>query len=104
MGAPGDFELPLTPVADRALSFLAGRGRNSGVPGQGDVRAVLQYVPQFRGRVFVVLIEAGLLPEPAVAETLLDLAALQEVGVKLVLGVLGGDLEELYDWTVVCVL
>lgn len=69
---------------------------------QGDVRAVLQYVPQFRGKVFVVLIEAGLLPEPAVAESLLDLAALESVGVKLVLGVLGGDLEDLYDWTLEC--
>ncbi|BCX49789.1 acetyl transferase N-acetylglutamate synthase [Haloferula helveola] len=69
---------------------------------QGDVRAVLQYVPQFRGKVFVVLIEAGLLPEPAVAETLLDLASLEAVGVKLVLGVLGGDLQDLYDWTLEC--
>lgn len=69
---------------------------------QGDVRAVLQYVPQFRGRVFVVLIEAGLLPEPAVAESLLDLAALESVGVRLVLGVLGGDVKELYDWTLEC--
>ncbi len=78
------------------------KGRDSGVPGQGDVRAVLQYVPQFRGRVFVVLVEAGLLPEAAVAETLLDLAALQDVGVQLVLGVLGGDLKDLYDWTLEC--
>lgn len=69
---------------------------------QSDVRAVLQYVPQFRGRIFVVLIEAGLLPEPAVAETLLDLAALEDVGVKLVLGVLGGDTADLYDWTLEC--
>ncbi len=70
----------------------------------GDVRAVLQYVPRFRGRLFVVLIEAGLLPEPAVAEGLLDLAALQDVGVRLVLGVLGGDLADLHDWTVECEL
>jgi amino-acid N-acetyltransferase len=68
----------------------------------GDVRGVLQYVPQFRGRVFVVLIETGLLPESAVAEILLDLTALQDVGVKLVLGVLGGDLQDFYDWTLEC--
>jgi hypothetical protein len=36
-----------------------------------DVREVLQYIPQFRGKVFLVLVVAGLLPEPAVAETLL---------------------------------
>ncbi len=69
---------------------------------QSDVRAVLQYIPQFRGKIFLVLIEAGLLPEPAVAETLLDLAALEDLGVKLVLGVLGGDLTDLYDWTLEC--
>lgn len=49
-----------------------------------------------------MLIEAGLLPEPAVAETLLDLASLETLGVKLVLGVLGGDLKDLYDWTLEC--
>ena len=69
---------------------------------QRDVREVLQYIPQFRGKVFFVLIEAGLLPEPAVAETLLDLAVLEDLGVKLVLGVLGGDLKDLYDWTLEC--
>jgi len=68
----------------------------------GDVREVLQYIPQFRGKVFFVLIEAGLLPEPAVAETLLDLAVLEDLGVKLVLGVLGGDLKDLFDWTLEC--
>jgi amino-acid N-acetyltransferase len=67
-----------------------------------DVREVLQYIPQFRGKTFFVLIEAGLLPEPAVAETLLDLAVLEDLGVKLVLGVLGGDLKDLYDWTLEC--
>lgn len=67
-----------------------------------DVRAVLQYIPQFRGKTFLVLIEAGILPEPAVAETLLDLAVLEDLGVKLVLGVLGGDLKDLYDWTLEC--
>lgn len=67
-----------------------------------DVREILQYIPQFRGKVFLVLIEAGLLPEPAVAETLLDLAVLENLGVKLVLGVLGGDLKDLFDWTLEC--
>ncbi len=67
-----------------------------------DVREVLQYIPQFRGKVFFVLIEAGILPEPAVAETLLDLAVLEDLGVKLVLGVLGGDIKDLFDWTLEC--
>lgn len=49
-----------------------------------------------------MLIEAGILPEPAIAETLLDLAVIEDLGVKLVLGVLGGDLGDLYDWTLEC--
>lgn len=69
---------------------------------QIDVRAVLQYVPQFRGRLFVVMIEAGKLPESAVAECLLDLAALEDVGVKLVLVVLGGDVKDFFDWGLEC--
>lgn len=72
------------------------------MPQSSEVREILQYIPQFRGRVFLVLIEAGLLPEPALAETLLDLAVLEDLGVKLVLGVLGGDLADLYDWTLEC--
>lgn len=69
---------------------------------QSDVREVLQYIPQFRGKIFFVLIDAGILPEPAVAETLLDLAVLEDLGVKLVLGVLGGDLKDLFAWTLEC--
>jgi amino-acid N-acetyltransferase len=67
-----------------------------------DVREVLQYIPQFRSKVFLVLIEAGILPEPALAESLLDLAVLEDIGVRLVLGVLGGDLKDLHDWTLEC--
>jgi amino-acid N-acetyltransferase len=84
------------------LARVAGSGRKTLVAQQSDVREVLQYIPQFRGKIFFVLIEAGLLPEPAVAETLLDLAVLEDLGVKLVLGVLGGDLKDLYDWTLEC--
>ncbi len=69
---------------------------------QNDVRAVLQYVPQFRGRLFLVMIEAGRLPEAAVAECLLDMAALEDVGVKMVILVLGGDVKDLYDWSLEC--
>lgn len=43
----------------------------------------------------MVVFDEGLLPEPAVAETLLDLHALQSIGVQLVIGVLGGGVDEL---------
>ena len=72
------------------------------MPESNDVREILQYIPQFRGKVFMVLIEAGILPEPALAESLLDLAVLEDLGVKLILGVLGGDIKDLYDWTLEC--
>jgi amino-acid N-acetyltransferase len=51
---------------------------------QGDLRAVLRYVPSFRGKVFVVVLDARRMPELALAEALLDLLALQQVGVRLV--------------------
>ncbi|MDB4363722.1 hypothetical protein N9Z09_00235, partial [Akkermansiaceae bacterium] len=51
---------------------------------QSDVRAVLQYVPSFRGKVFVVVLNAGRMTELALAEALLDLSALQQVGVRLI--------------------
>ena len=49
----------------------------------GDVRGLLQYVPQFRGQVFVVIVDA---PVPALAEVMLDLVTLQNIGVHLVIG------------------
>lgn len=51
---------------------------------QSDLRAVLQYVPFFRGKTFVLVLNAARMPELALAESLLDLIALQQVGVKLV--------------------
>lgn len=52
---------------------------------QSDVRAVLQYVPSFRGKVFVVVVNQDEMTELAMAEAVLDLIALQQVNVRLVL-------------------
>ena len=52
---------------------------------QSDLRAVLQYVPSFRGKIFVLVVDAASMTELALAEALLDLTALQQVGVQLVL-------------------
>lgn len=49
----------------------------------GDVRGLLQYVPQFRGKVFMVMVDS---PLPALAETMLNLVCLQNIGVRLVIG------------------
>ncbi|GHC47973.1 GNAT family N-acetyltransferase [Roseibacillus persicicus] len=67
---------------------------------RSDVREVLQYVPLFAGKTFVVVFDEGLLPESAVAETLLDLISLQRIGVHLVVIVVGGDLSDLVNWAV----
>lgn len=67
---------------------------------QNDVRAVLQYVPRFRGKTFVVTLDLGRMPEMAVAEALLDLTALQQVGVRLVVISMGEKRGELASWLV----
>lgn len=60
----------------------------------GDVRGLLQYVPQFRGKVFIVIVNA---PMPALAETMLDLVTLQNIGVQLVIGSNVHSTDELLD-------
>ena len=51
---------------------------------QSDVRAVLQYIPSFRGNIFVVVLNGGQMTELALAEALLDLSALLQIGVRVV--------------------
>ncbi|MCP5535880.1 MAG: GNAT family N-acetyltransferase [Akkermansiaceae bacterium] len=60
----------------------------------GDVRGLLQYVPQFRGKVFVMVVDA---PVPALAETMLDLVTLQNIGVQLVIGSTVHSTDDLLD-------
>ncbi len=50
-----------------------------------NVRSVLEYVPYFRGRLFVVHIAAALLEAAELVDALLDADALHEIGVRLVL-------------------
>ncbi len=50
-----------------------------------NVRSVLEYVPYFRGRLFVVQLSASLLHAEELVDTLLDADALHEIGVRLVL-------------------
>ncbi len=51
----------------------------------GDLRAALQYIPSFRGGVFVVVLNGDVISELSLAEVMLDLAALQQIDVGLVL-------------------
>lgn len=56
-----------------------------------NVRSVLEYVPYFRNRLFVVHLAHGLLDADELVDALLDADALHEVGVRLVLVAEGGD-------------
>ncbi len=56
-----------------------------------NVRSALEYVPYFRGRLFVVHISAALLDAAELVDALLDADALHEIGVRLVLVAEGDD-------------
>ncbi len=60
----------------------------------GDTRGVLQYVPQFRGKLFVVVVSC---PQSALAEVMLDFISLQNIGVRLVLASDAQTIEQLAD-------
>ncbi len=50
-----------------------------------DLRAILQYVPQFRGRTFVVALDGAVIDSPDFSNILLDLAVLRSLNIKVVL-------------------
>ena len=56
-----------------------------------NVRSALEYVPYFRGRLFLVHLDAALLGADELVDTLLDIDALHEIGVRLVLVAEGDD-------------
>ncbi len=56
-----------------------------------NVRSALEYVPYFRGRLFVVHIAQQLLAADELVDALLDVDALHEIGVRLVLVAEGAD-------------
>ncbi|MDO4411181.1 MAG: GNAT family N-acetyltransferase [Akkermansia sp.] len=65
-------------------------------------RSVLEYVPYFRDKIFVVHVESNLVNCPELVDALLDLDVLQEIGVRPVLMVDGNDAETLYKHTQSC--
>ena len=60
-----------------------------------NTRSVLEYVPYFSGRLFVVHIAAALLEAEELVDALLDADALHEIGVRLVLVAEGADASRL---------
>ncbi len=69
-------------------------------PSATDLRGLLHYVPQFQGKLFVVDIDWKVLSETSQAEVVMDLCALQSIGVRLVLVSTEQELESIIDWTV----
>ncbi len=65
-----------------------------------DIRAVLHYVPQFIGCVFFIELDWAELPQPAKAELMMDLRALQTIGVKLAITVEETEVTDLIEWGV----
>jgi len=50
-----------------------------------DLRSILQYVPQFRGRTFVVALDGAVIDSPDFSNILLDLGVLRSLNIKVVL-------------------
>ncbi len=51
----------------------------------GDLRGILQYVPQFRGRTFVIALDGAVVASRAFSDILLDLAVLRSLNIRVVL-------------------
>lgn len=51
----------------------------------GDLRGILQYVPQFRGRTFVIALDGAVVASKNFSNILLNLAVLRSLNVKIVL-------------------
>ena len=51
----------------------------------GDLRGILHYVPQFRGRTFVLAVDGEIVASPNWANICLDLAVLHSLNVRLVI-------------------
>ncbi|MGJ8657443.1 MAG: GNAT family N-acetyltransferase [Akkermansiaceae bacterium] len=64
-----------------------------------DIRGLLQYVPLFRGKVFVIDIDWGSANDGVKAEILMDLSALQQVGVKLVISMRLEQAQDFFDYS-----
>ncbi len=50
-----------------------------------DLRGALQYVPQFRGRVFVIAVDGSVVASPAFSDILLDISVLLSLEIRIVL-------------------
>ncbi len=66
---------------------------------KSDIRGLLQYVPLFRGKVFVIDIDWVSANDAAKAEIMMDLSALQSVGVKLVISMHTEQAQDFFEYS-----
>ncbi len=66
---------------------------------KSDIRGLLQYVPLFREKVFVIDIDWVSVNDAVKAEIMMDLAALQSVGVKLVISMQSEQAQDFYGYS-----
>jgi amino-acid N-acetyltransferase len=66
---------------------------------KSDIRGLLQYVPLFRGKVFVIDIDWVSANDAAKAEIMMDLSALQSVGVRLVISMQAEQAQDFFDYS-----
>ncbi len=64
---------------------------------KSDIRGLLQYVPLFRGKVFVIDVDWGTPNDAVKAEIMMDLKALQQVGVMLVVSMPEELVQDFFD-------
>ncbi len=50
-----------------------------------DLRGILQYIPQFREKTFILAVDGGIVPEENFANILLDVAVLRSLNIRVVL-------------------
>jgi len=50
-----------------------------------DLRGILQYIPQFREKTFIIAVDGGVVPEENFANILLDVAVLRSLNIRVVL-------------------
>lgn len=65
-----------------------------------DLRGFLSYVPRFRSKLFVIDVEWAHLTDTSKAEIVMDLSALQSIGVRLVVSLDHEQQEDFLDWAV----
>lgn len=77
----------MLPTADDAPLILRAEEQHSGSNWMnfGDLRSILQYVPQFRGCTFVIALDGAVIDSPDFSNILLDLAVLRSLNIKVVL-------------------